>query len=148
MRKLKTYNLFLESFQKDIAVMHEYSIYDWFEDLKSDNRRPSNIQRHKIWTEHFVGDGWWDKITSHVDRIFEVLSEVNIRHIKDAMLEVFDKLRLEEKRRVMRIEILDEVEEWAANLAYSQFTELEMRNGYAWSILNENSNHRINRIYR
>jgi lipopolysaccharide biosynthesis glycosyltransferase len=35
---------------------------------------------------------------------------------------------------------LDEVEEWAANLAYSQFTELEMRNGYAWSILNENSN--------
>ena len=35
---------------------------------------------------------------------------------------------------------LDEVEEWAANLAYSQFTELEMRNGYAWTILNENSN--------
>ena len=38
------------------------------------------------------------------------------------------------------IPTLDEVEEWAANLAYSQFTELEMRNGYAWSILNENSN--------
>jgi hypothetical protein len=35
---------------------------------------------------------------------------------------------------------LDEVEEWAANLAYSQFTELEMRSGYAWTILNENSN--------
>jgi hypothetical protein len=35
---------------------------------------------------------------------------------------------------------LDEVEEWAAHLSYSQFTELEMRNGYAWSILNENSN--------
>ena len=34
---------------------------------------------------------------------------------------------------------LDEVEEWAAHLAYGQFTELEMRNGYAWSILNENS---------
>jgi hypothetical protein len=37
MRKLKTYNLFLESFQKDTAVMQEYSIYDWFEDLKSDH---------------------------------------------------------------------------------------------------------------
>ena len=48
MRKLKTYNLFLESFQKDTAVMHEFSIFDWFEDLKSDNRRPSNIQRHKM----------------------------------------------------------------------------------------------------
>jgi len=35
---------------------------------------------------------------------------------------------------------LDEVEEWAAHLAYSQFTEEEMRSGYAWAILNENSN--------
>ncbi len=35
---------------------------------------------------------------------------------------------------------LDEVEEWAAHLAYSQFTEQEMRSGYAWSILNESSN--------
>ena len=34
---------------------------------------------------------------------------------------------------------LDEVEEWAAHLAYSQFTEQEMRSGYAWKILNENS---------
>lgn len=35
---------------------------------------------------------------------------------------------------------LEEVEEWAAHLAYSQFTEEEMRSGYAWAILNENSN--------
>lgn len=35
---------------------------------------------------------------------------------------------------------LDEVEEWAAHLAYAQFTEEEMRSGYAWAILNENSN--------
>lgn len=32
---------------------------------------------------------------------------------------------------------LDEVHKWACHLAYSQFTELEMRNGYAWKILNE-----------
>jgi lipopolysaccharide biosynthesis glycosyltransferase len=38
------------------------------------------------------------------------------------------------------IPTLDEVEEWAAHLAYSQFTEEEMRSGYAWAILNENSN--------
>jgi hypothetical protein len=100
MRKLKTYNLFLESFQKDTAVMQEYSIYDWFEDLKSDNRRPSNIQRHKIWTEHFVGDGWWDKITSHVDKIFEVLREVNLNHINDAMLDVFDTIPEQKERNI------------------------------------------------
>ncbi len=32
---------------------------------------------------------------------------------------------------------LDEVEEWAAHLAYCQFTELEMMDGTAWRILNE-----------
>lgn len=32
---------------------------------------------------------------------------------------------------------LDEVEAWAAHLAYCQFTELEMRDGTAWRILNE-----------
>ena len=31
---------------------------------------------------------------------------------------------------------LDEVEAWARHLAYCQFTELEMRNGTAWRILN------------
>jgi hypothetical protein len=35
-----------------------------------------------------------------------------------------------------RIPTLDEVENWAANLAYCQFTEAEMRDGTAWRILN------------
>ena len=78
----------------------DYSIIEWFEDLKSDNRRPSNIQRHKIWTEHFVGEGWWDKITSHVDKIFEVLKEVNINHINDAMLDVFDTISEQKERNI------------------------------------------------
>jgi hypothetical protein len=33
----------------------------------------------------------------------------------------------------------DEVFRWACHLAYSQFTELEMRDGTAWGILSENS---------
>jgi lipopolysaccharide biosynthesis glycosyltransferase len=37
------------------------------------------------------------------------------------------------------IPTLDEVEEWAAHLAYCQFTELEMRDGTAWRILNEDA---------
>jgi len=36
-----------------------------------------------------------------------------------------------------KIPTLDEVETWAANLAYNQFTEAEMRNGTAWRILND-----------
>jgi hypothetical protein len=37
------------------------------------------------------------------------------------------------------IPTLDEVEEWAAHLAYCQFTETDMRDGTAWRILNENA---------
>jgi hypothetical protein len=37
------------------------------------------------------------------------------------------------------IPTLDEVEEWAAHLAYCQFTEVEMRDGTAWKILNQDA---------
>jgi hypothetical protein len=37
------------------------------------------------------------------------------------------------------IPTMDEVEAWLANLAYHQFTEVEMRDGTAWSILNQSS---------
>jgi len=35
-----------------------------------------------------------------------------------------------------KIPTLDEVEAWARHMAYCQFTEIEMRNGTAWRILN------------
>ena len=35
------------------------------------------------------------------------------------------------------IPTLDEVHRWACHLAYCQFTEMEMRNGIAWKLLNE-----------
>ena len=38
-----------------------------------------------------------------------------------------------------KIPTLDEVEEWAAHLAYCQFTEAEMRNGTAWKILQDSN---------
>ena len=37
------------------------------------------------------------------------------------------------------IPTLDQVEEWAAHLAYCQFTEVDMKNGFAWQILNDNA---------
>jgi hypothetical protein len=37
----------------------------------------------------------------------------------------------------LNIPTMDEVEEWAAHLAYCQFTEYDMRNGTAWRILND-----------
>jgi hypothetical protein len=105
MKRLKTYSLFLESESynnalKDSEMDEDYSILDWFEDLKSDNWNPSNIERHKVWCEHFVGEGWWHKVTSHVDRLFDILSDVNINHINDAMLDVFDTIPDQKERNI------------------------------------------------
>jgi hypothetical protein len=36
-----------------------------------------------------------------------------------------------------KIPTVDELEAWAAHLAYCQFSEAEMKDGTAWSILNE-----------
>ena len=38
----------------------------------------------------------------------------------------------------LKVPTVDEVRAWAANLAYNQFTETEMRNGTAWRILQGN----------
>ena len=38
----------------------------------------------------------------------------------------------------LKVPTVDEVRAWAANLAYNQFTEAEMRNGTAWRILQGN----------
>ena len=37
------------------------------------------------------------------------------------------------------IQTLDEIEVWAAHLAYSQFSEAEMMDGTAWRILNDHA---------
>lgn len=41
---------------------------------------------------------------------------------------------------------LDEVHAWASHLAYCQFTEIDMRDGIAWSILNDGYDVKSNRI--
>lgn len=101
MKKIQRYNSFLESFNKDTAVIHEKSIYDFFEELKNlrwDDKFPeSSIS---LWSNHFIGEGWFDKVKSHIDRIFEICSEVDLKHINDAMLEVFDIIPQEKKRMV------------------------------------------------
>jgi len=39
----------------------------------------------------------------------------------------------------LKIPTLDEVDAWARHMAYCQFTEVDMRNGTAWRILNEHA---------
>lgn len=93
MKKLETYKSFLES-QK------EYSIFDFYDYLRNNHWSNTDISTLERWTDHFVGDGWWQKIKSHVDRMFQILSEVDLNHIKDAMLEIYDTLPDEKEKNI------------------------------------------------
>ena len=85
LKKLETYKSFLES-------QEDYSIFYFYDYLRNNHWSNTDISTLERWTDHFVGDGWWQKIKSHVDRIFRVLSEVDLKHINDAMLEIYDTL--------------------------------------------------------
>ena len=68
MKYLKTYKIF-ESNSK-------YGIHDWIEDLKSwEWSRPQqqsvNESSMKKWSDHFIGEGYYDKVSNHVNKIFE-----------------------------------------------------------------------------
>lgn len=84
-------------------IQHHYSIYDWFEDLKSMqwNRKSINKTELKKWTEHFIGSGWYDKISNLVDNIFNSIRKVDIDYINDRMLEVWDELPSEKEKYVI-----------------------------------------------
>lgn len=82
-----------------VAKQHEYSIYDWFEDLKR-SEWSGNHTIHKsteMWCDHFIGDGYWNKINDLVNRIFESLSKVDVDNINDRMFDVYDNIPLSKK---------------------------------------------------
>lgn len=97
MKKIKTYNSFLENKSQD------YSIYDWFEDLKrfqwSQNQKALvNDSTLEKWTEHFIGGGWWKKVSDLVDKMIKSLESVDFEYIDDRMIEVYDIIPTEKER--------------------------------------------------
>jgi hypothetical protein len=100
MKKIKPYSLFLE----DKTV--EYSIYDWFEDLKrfqwaQNQKTLVNESTLEKWTEHFIGEGYWKKVSGLVDKIVKSLQKVDIEYIEDRMLDVYDTIPSNKQRWTM-----------------------------------------------
>lgn len=92
--KIKNYIQFNES------VTSGYSIFDFYDYLRNNHWSNTDISTLERCTDHFVGAGWWQKIKSHVDRMFQILSEVDLNHIKDAMLEIYDTLPDEKEKNI------------------------------------------------
>ena len=93
--KLESYSFFIENLNQN-----KYSIFDFYDYLRNNKWSNTDISTLERWTDHFVGDGWWQKIKSHVDRIFQVISEVDLNHINDAMLEIYDTLPDEKEKSI------------------------------------------------
>jgi hypothetical protein len=95
--KIKRYIQFIK---ESLDESDEWSIFDFYAYLRDNHWSNNDISTLEKWTDHFVGDGWWNKIKSHVDRIFQVLSEVDLNHINDAMLEIYDTLPDEKEKNI------------------------------------------------
>jgi hypothetical protein len=92
--RIKNYIQFNES------VTSGYSIFDFYDYLRNHHWSNNDISQLERWTDHFVGDGWWIKIKSHVDRMFEIFSEVDLNHINSAMIEIYDTLPDEKEKNI------------------------------------------------
>lgn len=83
--------------EKYKSFNNTYSIYDWFSDLKkylwsSNQTIKVNENTLKLWSDHFIGYGWYEKIKNHVDNIWEIFKNVNIINVHHRMLDVYDEL--------------------------------------------------------
>jgi hypothetical protein len=95
--KIKKYIQFTnESFDES----GDWSIFDFYDYLRNNKWSNTDISQLERWTDHFVGPGWWNKVKSHVDRIFEILSQVDLNHMEDAMLDIFDTVPEEKEKNI------------------------------------------------
>lgn len=89
---IKSYLKFTES--KNIYIGN-YSIYEFFEYLKSlswstSDDEVSGNDYIKTWTDHFVGEGYYQKIEKYIDSLLEIFNKIDINYIKDRFSEIFD----------------------------------------------------------
>jgi len=101
MKHLEKYNSFLEKSESS-----KYGIYDWFEDLKRyqwNQNQKSMVSESSLkkWSDHFIGEGYWEKIKDLVDRMFIAMSKVDTDYINDRMYDVYDEIPESKKKWTM-----------------------------------------------
>lgn len=97
MKYLKTYKIFESDEESNL-----YGIHDWIEDLKSwewskSQNQVVNESSLKKWSDHFIGEGYYDKVSNHVNKIFESLRKVDEEEIHMRMYDVYDQIPLVKK---------------------------------------------------
>jgi hypothetical protein len=100
MENIKNYKLFLEN-------KEEYSIYEWFEELKMMMWSKKNINYNELEknVERFIGKEWFKKINDKIDSIYNSFSKVNLENIEDRLLYIWDELP-ENKQKYVYLSVL------------------------------------------
>lgn len=95
MRKLNKYNSFLES-------KREFDIYDLYEKLKEYTwgNGTADLRNIQKWSDRFIGDSVFEKVSELVDRIFDSLRGFDFGDFKNGLYEIFDEY-LEKHNHVM-----------------------------------------------
>ena len=85
------------------TTSNKYGIGDWIEDLKNFEwgRKSIDYNSIKKWSDHFIGEGWCDKIMTKINKMFLALSKVDIDYIEMRMFDVYDELPSEKEKWVM-----------------------------------------------
>jgi hypothetical protein len=109
MRYIKSYKIF-ESLGK-------YGIHDWIEDLKSwewnrSQHQSVNVTSLKKWSDHFIGEGWYDKVNDLVEKMFQSIDKVDVEYINDRMFDVYDTIPQEKEKYTMCCVAYGDVENW------------------------------------
>ena len=84
-----------ESFSKWTGINHEYSIYDFTNDLNIWNKNPLSFNELKTWTNHFVGDGFYEKLDDYITRVWDSMKKVDYDTINDRFLELWDDVNVD-----------------------------------------------------
>lgn len=112
MKYLSKYKTF-ESSQK-------YGIHDWIEDLKAwewnsprwSQSQVVNLTSIKKWSDHFIGEGWFEKIKVLVDRMFEAIGKVDIDEVDLRMYDVYDQVPSDKDKYVIACIAYGDVERY------------------------------------
>lgn len=94
---IKKYTKFLESRLHGVRIpptsfRNDFSIYEWYSFIHNASEMSINESSLKLWSDHFIGAGYYDKINAKIKKIFTDLDKVEIDDIDAIYIDVIDLL--------------------------------------------------------
>jgi hypothetical protein len=84
----------IEYFDSKTALGLDYSLSDWFEDLKRwywDKKQLISVEENlEKWIEHFIGEGYYYKISNHVDKIVNSMNNADVNFLKEYLGKIIE----------------------------------------------------------